>query len=74
MNIERTTDVGKLIQMYRDNVEDALKVSRQLEDQSIERPWIVVKCSRRECASYVLVTGAKTEVQEHTHRIRLEIR
>jgi hypothetical protein len=75
MNIERTTDVGKLIEIYRNCIQDALDASRQLENQSIERPWITIKCKRAECCNdIVLRTVNGLEVPEHTHRIRLEIR
>jgi hypothetical protein len=74
MNIERTTDVGKLIEIYRNSIQDALEASRQLENQNIERPWITVKCIRKECSASTAIMMTAGIPDHHTHRIRLEIR
>jgi hypothetical protein len=72
----KNAKIGEAIQSYRDHLEAALAWCNDMSDVGFERPWITVKCKRRECCDMIITLYADgTEnIPEHTHRIRLEIR
>lgn len=65
---------GLSIEMYKQHLKSALDISRLMEDNGFERPWIIVKCKRKECSASTVISMTAGIPDHHTHRIRLEIR